>query len=516
MRASRPVAESLEGRILLYSTFGNWTYSSRITYSFMPDGTSVAGIPSVLFQTLNASYPTITWQNQIEQGATLWESSANVNLAQVPDGGQAFGVSGNQQDDSRFGDIRIGAIPLPSNVLAETFLPPPTNGGTAAGDIMFNSTIPWQIGTGYDLATVAAHEFGHALGLGESSDPNAVMYGDYNGIKDAPDSDDISGIQSLYQAPQFDQFNKLLRNTTPLTATNITAYLNSSEQLSIPALDNTVATQSEWYAITVPATNDGQMVVTVQSYNLSSLAPALYVYSSTLTQVATASVNNTYGATIWTSNSVTAGQKYYIKVMSGGTYGRMGDYGLQVNFTSQTMAPVQPPNTVVAQQPDGGGNEINNGISLTGGSSGVGTITTAKLEEGGAVWTTIGSLQTWASPMMISASAQPVAIPVGQPPASVPTSQPPAAVSTSQTLTGAGPIAPLATSSITTTTTTLASPTVGVQAGPLAASGTSASARHKRHKAVHHAVDATLAGWNGNRKRPQARSRVRTGVHEFS
>ena len=212
-------------------------------------------------------------------------------------------------------------------MLAETFLPPPTNGGTAAGDIMFNSTIPWQIGTGYDLATVAAHEFGHALGLGESSDPNAVMYGDYNGIKDAPDSDDISGIQSLYQAPQFDQFNKLLRNTTPLTATNITAYLNSSEQLSIPALDNTVATQSEWYAITVPATNDGQMVVTVQSYNLSSLAPALYVYSSTLTQVATASVNNTYGATIWTSNSVTAGQKYYIKVMSGGTYGAWATTG---------------------------------------------------------------------------------------------------------------------------------------------------------------------------------------------
>ena len=33
------------------------------------------------------------------------------------------------------------------------------------------------------------------------------MYGTYNGIKTALVSDDISGIQSLYGAPQYDQFN---------------------------------------------------------------------------------------------------------------------------------------------------------------------------------------------------------------------------------------------------------------------------------------------------------------------
>ena len=48
---------------MLYSTLGGqWTYGSRITYSFMPDQTSVGGTPSTLFQTLNAKFATATWQ----------------------------------------------------------------------------------------------------------------------------------------------------------------------------------------------------------------------------------------------------------------------------------------------------------------------------------------------------------------------------------------------------------------------------------------------------------------------
>ena len=123
----------------------------------------------------------------------------NVNLALVSDGGQAVGSSGNQQGDTRFGDIRIGAIPLPAGTLAETFLPPPINGGTAAGEILINSTVNWQINASYDLMTVVAHEFGHALGLGESTVSTAEMYGTYNAIKQVLTSDDTSGIQSLYR-----------------------------------------------------------------------------------------------------------------------------------------------------------------------------------------------------------------------------------------------------------------------------------------------------------------------------
>src|SRR5262245_44938088 len=130
-RSVRPDLEGLEDRLLLYATLGaEWTYGSRITYSFMPDGTSVGGTPSALFQTLNARFATATWQQQFAQAAALWENAAGINLAGVPDAGTAVGAAGNQQGDGRFGDLRIGAIPLSAGTLALAFLPPPINGGS--------------------------------------------------------------------------------------------------------------------------------------------------------------------------------------------------------------------------------------------------------------------------------------------------------------------------------------------------------------------------------------------------
>jgi Matrixin len=375
-RAVRPLVEGLEARLLLYAATGDqWTNDSRITYSFMPDGTSVGGVPSALFQTLNSKYATGTWENQIEDAASLWETAANVNLALVSDGGQAEGSNGDQQDDPRFGDIRIGMVPLPAGVLAETFLPPPANGGTDAGDILFNSTVNWQINSSYDLMTVAAHEFGHALGLGESAVSTAAMYGTYNGIKQALTSDDVAGIDSIYGTPQYDQFNNSGHHNSALfTATNINSYMTSNGQITLPSLDITTGGQAEWFFVNVPSTTTGTMKVTVQSSNLSSLAPLLQVYNSSGSLLEQTSAPNTFGATISLANSVAPGQGYYVKVTDAGGAGPVGSYGLMLNFGSQTQSPITPPNTVVAQQPDQGGGTENDNAPAGSVLSSVGTI----------------------------------------------------------------------------------------------------------------------------------------------
>ena len=64
----------------------------------------------------------------------------------------------------------------------------------------FNTGQSFNIGSTYDLFTVAMHEFGHALGLNESSVSSAVEYATYTGKKTGLASDDIAGIRSIYSA----------------------------------------------------------------------------------------------------------------------------------------------------------------------------------------------------------------------------------------------------------------------------------------------------------------------------
>ena len=365
-RSVRPILEGLEDRMLLYATSGgSWTFPSRITFSFAPDGTSVGGVSSNLFATLNAVAPTATWQAAFEKAAALWSAYANINLALVPDNGAPIGATGNQQDDPNFGDIRFAMIPQQSGTLAYAFLPPPFNGGSDAGDIVFNSNIAWQVNNNYDVETVAFHEIGHALGLEHSSTSSALMYAYYNGIKQLPTADDISGIQSIYGAyPAATN-----TNTSFTTATNITSLIGANGQIAISGLSLAGPTNTEWYYVTVPTTDVyGTFTVSMQSTNLSTLSPKLGIWNSAKVSVASGGLANVYGGTeTITLTGVSPGQSFYIRASVASSPGGNGAYGLLVNFGNAVQAPIAPPNTVVLSQADQGGGSLGDSLPVTVG-----------------------------------------------------------------------------------------------------------------------------------------------------
>ncbi|XP_071401645.1 collagenase 3-like [Centroberyx affinis] len=106
----------------------------------------------------------------------------------------------------------------PGGTLAHAFAPSPGIGGDAHFDddeiFTFSST---QVS--FVLFIVAAHEFGHSLGLSHSEDPGALMYPLYSFRN--PDTfvlpqDDVNGIQSLY-GPNPDEDPSVPRPAPPTT-----------------------------------------------------------------------------------------------------------------------------------------------------------------------------------------------------------------------------------------------------------------------------------------------------------
>src|SRR5262249_10191015 len=150
------------------ATGTKWPNPQLVTISFVPDGTIVGSnssgyIYSNLFATFNAKWATSTWENVILKAAQSWAAQTNLNFFVVSDSGAAIGSGNYQQGDPTMGDIRIGGYSIGTGILAQAYMPPPSNNYSIAGDIQFNTSYTFNIGSTYDLFTVTAHEIGHTL-----------------------------------------------------------------------------------------------------------------------------------------------------------------------------------------------------------------------------------------------------------------------------------------------------------------------------------------------------------------
>ncbi|NP_001091444.1 matrix metallopeptidase 20 L homeolog precursor [Xenopus laevis] len=129
----------------------------------------------------------------VELGLKAWSDAAPLNFVKTTQGEADIMISfesGDHGDSYPFDG--------PRGTLAHAFAP----GEGLGGDTHFDNAERWTTGkNGFNLFTVAAHEFGHALGLGHSSDPSALMYPTYryqHPIGFQLPKDDVKGIQALY------------------------------------------------------------------------------------------------------------------------------------------------------------------------------------------------------------------------------------------------------------------------------------------------------------------------------
>jgi Matrixin/Repeat of unknown function (DUF5648) len=163
-----------------------WT-SSVITWSFASGGGTFSG-------TIGALY-----QNTIRAAVARWAQVVNLTFQEVADSTPGVDVrvgwgvfSGSQVGETDYFYQSGGAATFQPGVTIRLEDPSYRPVGTAA-----NATYQ---GTSTTLFEVMLHEFGHALGLDHSTDPNAIMYPTLGPANANLDASDIAGIQALYGA----------------------------------------------------------------------------------------------------------------------------------------------------------------------------------------------------------------------------------------------------------------------------------------------------------------------------
>jgi len=194
----------------------------------------------------NSDVPEAAAEAAIQTGAATWgsQSAADFRFYYM---GRTSGTAAmnNGKNEVFFRNVASGST------VAETYWWADSSGRVIDADIMFyDGGITFFTGSsgcsgGLYIEDVAAHEFGHALGLGHSSDPDATMYYVTNWCSTSGRSlapDDLAGVEALYPP------NSTSRNAPP------------SVSLTAPADGSTVTAPGIVTLTATAADSDGTVV----------------------------------------------------------------------------------------------------------------------------------------------------------------------------------------------------------------------------------------------------------------
>jgi hypothetical protein len=237
-------------------------YTQRIGEGWDGPGKNSVSLTYTLSQ-LASSLPASSARAEIHKALDEWSRHIEVNFTE---GGQPaaprhlnflFG-RGSHGDQFPFDG--------PGRVLAHTFYPAPPNPEPIAGDLHFDDDETWRIGADVDLFSVVLHELGHALGLGHSDSPGAVMYPYYRRASTLA-AEDILSIQEMYAARSSAAPDPPPSPSPAPSPAKVTITVTSPAALSVTSTQATIAvagtatgpnlTRVSWFATAGSGLGDG-------------------------------------------------------------------------------------------------------------------------------------------------------------------------------------------------------------------------------------------------------------------